>query len=167
MRIVCPWMALSTSSWCIENKNSTRRFEPLTSTPVIYELDHYTGAWFRILDLACWHTCSRLYIILVPFSFFLSFRLVVFRLFLVSPSSLIISLPCFPWWRILLLCYFVSALHPPPRSLRAEVCVFPLRAVSSCVVDVDLFLFLLPGIIFISSLPSLFQFLFGHCFFFF
>ena len=39
------------------------------------------------------------------------------------------SLPCFPWWRILLLCYFVSALHPPRDPCEPEVCVFPLRAV--------------------------------------
>ena len=67
--------------------------------------------------------------VLVPFSFVLSFRLVDFRLFLVSPS-LFFSLPCFPWWQILLFCYFVSAVHPLPRApCEPEVCVFPLRAV--------------------------------------
>ena len=41
----------------------------------------------------------------------------------------ICSLPCFPWWRILLFCYPVSALHPPRAPCEPEVCVFPLRAV--------------------------------------
>ena len=64
------------------------------------------------------------------FSFVLSFRLVVFRLFLVSPSSLFFLLPCFPWWRILLFCYFVSALHPPRDPCETEVYAYsPLRAV--------------------------------------
>ena len=67
----------------------------------------------------------------IPCSFFrsfLSFRLAVFRFILVSPSSLLLSLPCFPWWRILLFCYFVSALHPPPRSLLA----WSVRAPLAC-----------------------------------
>ena len=68
---------------------------------------------------------------IVCYTFFvrLSFRLVVFRLVLVSPSSLLLSLPCFPWWRIVLFCYFVSALHPPRAPCEPEVCMFPLRAV--------------------------------------
>ena len=66
---------------------------------------------------------------LVPFSFVLSFRLIVFRLLLVSPSSLLFSLPCFPYWRILLFCYFASALHSPRPPCESEVCVFPLRTV--------------------------------------
>ena len=65
------------------------------------------------------------------------------------------SLPCFPSWRILLFCYFVSALHPPPRSLRAWSMRIPLACcLFSCVVDVDLSIF--------SSLPSLFRFRMGH-----
>ena len=66
------------------------------------------------------------------FRSFLSFRLVVFRLILVSPSSLLLSLPCFPWWRILLFCYSVisSRRDTPPRApCESEKCVFPLRAV--------------------------------------
>ena len=52
------------------------------------------------------HIRTDMYRHIVPFSFVLSFRFVVFgsifvrfvvfRLFLVSPSSLFFSLPCFP-----------------------------------------------------------------------
>ena len=83
---------------------------------------------------------------LVPFSFVLSFRLVVLRLFLISPSSLLFSLPCFPWWRILLFCYLVRERYtPPPRApCEPEICVFPfLYYILSCVVDVGFFLFFL------------------------
>ena len=80
------------------------------------------------------------------FSFVLSFRLVVFRLFLVSPSSLFFLLPCFPWWRILLFCYFVSAIHPPRTPCEPEVCVFPL-----C--DVFVYAFLMLVFIFLLFLP--------------
>ena len=31
-------------------------------------------------------------------------------------SPLFFSLPCFPWWWILLLCYYALALPPTPRS---------------------------------------------------
>ena len=95
---------------------------------------------------------------LVPLSIVLSFRLVVFRLILVSLSSLLLSLSCFPWWRILLFCYFVSALYLPRAPCEPGVCVFPLRAVFfllSCVADVDLSFF-------VSSLPSLIRCRFGH-----
>ena len=92
---------------------------------------------------------------LVPFSFVLSFRLIVFRLLLVSPSSLLFSLPCFPYWRILLFCYFASALHSPRPPCESEVCVFPLRTV--------FFLALLMlTYVFFFFLPSLFRFRFGH-----
>ena len=71
--------------------------------------------------------------------FFLSF-LVVFRLFLVPPSSLLVSLPFFPWWRILLFSYFVPALHlprapcgPEVRSMRIPVACCSLH----CVADAD------------------------------
>ena len=96
---------------------------------------------------------------LVLLSFVLSFRLDVFRLFLVSPpsSSLVLSLPCFPWWRILLFWYFVSSLHPPSAPCEPQVCVFPLRAV--------FFLAFLLFTFFFFSLPSLFRFRFGHRFF--
>ena len=57
---------------------------------------------------------------LVPFSFlFRSFCPIVFRLFHASPSSLFFSLLRCPWWGIVFFCFFASALHPPPRSLRA------------------------------------------------
>ena len=49
--------------------------------------------------------------------------------FFVSASSLLLSLPCFPWWRIMLFCSFVSALHPPRVLCAPEVCVFPLHSV--------------------------------------
>ena len=87
----------------------------------------------------------------------LSFRLVVLLLILVSPSSLLLSLPCFPLWRILLFSYFVWALQRTCAPCEPEVCIFPLRAVSFfsyCVADVDLYL------IFFSSFP--FPFRFGH-----
>ena len=51
-------------------------------------------------------------------------------LFLGSRSSLFFSLPCFPWWRILLFCYFVSALPSPRAPCEPEVFVFPSRASS-------------------------------------
>ena len=54
----------------------------------------------------------------LPCSFFVRFVLSFCR-FPFDSSSLFFSLPCFPSRRILLLCYFVSALHPPPRSWRA------------------------------------------------
>ena len=89
------------------------------------------------------------------FSFVLSLRLIVFRLFLVSPFSLLCSLPFFPWWLNLLLCYFVSAGYPPRAPCEPKVCVSPLRAV--------FFLASLMMAYFIlSSLPSLFRFRFGH-----
>ena len=74
---------------------------------------------------------------------------------LVSPSSLSFSLPCFPWLRILLFCYFVSALHPPRAPCEPEVCAFPLRAVFFLA-------FLMLTYFIFSSLPSLFRFRFGH-----
>ena len=71
------------------------------------------------------------------FRSFFSFRLFVFRLILVSPSSLLFSRPCLSWWRIMFFCYFVSALHPACAPCEPEVCVLPLRAVFflSCVAD--------------------------------
>ena len=90
----------------------------------------------------------------LPFSSFLfrSFCLFVISFsvfFLVSPSSLFFSLLWFPWWWILLFCYFVLALHPPRAPCEPEECVFPFRALLSCVLDVDLFRF--------TSLSSLFS----------
>ena len=90
----------------------------------------------------------------VPFSFVSSFRLVVFRLFLVSPSSLSFSLPCFPQGLVTdsVILLFRLGATPPPRAPWApcepDVCVFPLACcLLPCVVDVDLFLF------FFSSFP--------------
>ena len=94
----------------------------------------------------------------IPSSFFVRlclFVVVVFRLMLVSPFPLFLSLPCFPWWRIVLLCYFVSALHP---SMRISIaCRF-----LPCFANVDLSWFL-------SNLV-LFLYIFGYrlissCFF--
>ena len=55
------------------------------------------------------------------------------------------SLPCFPWWRILLFCYFVSALHPPRLASVKYACSPCVQ--SLCVFDVDFFFF------FFSSVP--------------
>ena len=105
-------------------------------------------------------------------SFVLSFRLVVFRLFLVSPSSRLFSLPCFPWWRILWFCYFVSAQHPPRAPCEPQVCVVPLGVFFfffcyyppadgyPCVLSS--FLRCWCWLILYFSRPSLFRFRFGH-----
>ena len=87
------------------------------------------------------------------FRSFLSFRLVAFRLIPVSPSSLLLSLPCVPGWRILLFCYFVSALlvHTPRAPCEPEVRVFSLRAVF-CLIFCDL-LMLIYFYFFFSSIP--------------
>ena len=85
---------------------------------------------------------------LVPFSFVLSFRFVVFRLFLGSRYSLLFSLPCFHWWRILFICYFVSVLHPLRAPWEPELCVFSLRAV------VFLAFLMLTYFFFFSSSPT-------------
>ena len=72
----------------------------------------------------------------------------VFRLFLVSPSSLWCSLFCCPWWRIMFVLFFVSVLHPPRALLVSlQVCVFPLRAVFSLALLLIYFYF------FFSSFP--------------
>ena len=72
----------------------------------------------------------------------------VFRLFLVSPSSLWCSLFCSPWWRIMFVLFFVSVLHPPRALLVSlQVCVFPLRAVFSLALLLIYFYF------FFSSFP--------------
>ena len=59
---------------------------------------------------------------------------------LVSPLSLFSYASCFPWWRIVLLCYFVSALHPSMRIPIAIVdlsrFIFGYRLISSCFVRV-------------------------------
>ena len=75
----------------------------------------------------------------------------IFHFFLVSLSSLFFSLLGFPWWRILLFCYFVLALHPPRVPCEPQVCVFPLRAVFF------LAFLMLTYFFFIYSLPSLFS----------
>ena len=95
----------------------------------------------------------------VLFSFILSCCLFVFRLLLESLSLLLFSLP---WWRIMLLCYCVSALCPPRAPCDPKERVFPLPlscGLLSCVVDLDLSLL-------VSSLPSLFRFRLGHRLFF-
>ena len=91
---------------------------------------------------------------LVPFCSFCPFCLVVLRLFLVSPSSLFFPLPCFPWWRILFICYFVSAIHPLAFIASLKY------AYSPCVLSF-LALLMLTYLTF-SYLPSLFRFRLGH-----
>ena len=59
------------------------------------------------------------------------------------------------WWRILLFCYFVSALHLPRAPREPEVCVFLLRTVFVRA-------FLMSTYFIFFSLPSLFRFRFGH-----
>ena len=83
-----------------------------------------------------WHCTTAVYLVqrFLPFSVshslflfrsFLSFRLVVFRLILESPSSLVLSFPCFPWSVAdSVFCYLVSAIHPPRAPCEREVCVF-------------------------------------------
>ena len=39
------------------------------------------------------------------------------------------SVPCFPWWQILLFSYSASALHPTRAPCEPQVCVFPLKHV--------------------------------------
>ena len=92
---------------------------------------------------------------LVPFSFVLSFRLVVFRLFRVSPSSLSFRFPAFLGDG---LCYSVisSRRYPPPALLASLKYAYPpLRAVFFLA-------FLMLTYFKFSSLPSLFRFRFGH-----
>ena len=64
--------------------------------------------------------------------------------------------PAFPWWRILLLCFFILSrlFAPPPHALLATLkYAYSPCVLSSCVLDADLFF---------SSLASLFRFRFGH-----
>ena len=109
---------------------------------------------------------TLLFVVLrVPSSFlFRSFRLFVlsfsvfsciafFFAFIFASFSAFLKV----WWRILLLCYFVSARHPAHAPCEPEVCKFPLRAV--------LFLALLMltcFVFFFYSLPSLFRIRIGH-----
>ena len=68
---------------------------------------------------------------LFPFSFVWSFRLVVFRSFIVTPCSLFVSVPCFSWWRIVvkIMLFRLGGTPPPGAPCEPEICVFPLRAV--------------------------------------
>ena len=79
--------------------------------------------------------------LLVPFSFVLSFRLAVFRLFLVSPSSLYFLFPAFLGGGF---CYSVisSRRYTPPALLASLKYAYSPCMLSSCVLDVDLSLFL-------------------------
>ena len=60
--------------------------------------------------------------------------------------------PCFPWCRIMLFCFFVSALHPPRAPCKPEVCVFPLRTFFF------LALLMLTYLFFFLRFPSFFDF---------
>ena len=88
-------------------------------------------------------------------------RLFRFRLFLVSPSSLFFSLPCFPWWRIPLILLFRLGATPPP-TLRASL----NYAYSPCVLSSFFLAFLLLiyflWLYFFFSSFSFFRFRFGH-----
>ena len=109
-----PWTVLSTR---IPGKH-TRRYRP----------DTLAGFFFFF----CPSFFSSFFLSLFSVFAFSLFHFVFssgrFRLFLVWPYSLFFSLPCFPWWRILLYCYFVSVPHPTRAPCEPKVCV-PLRAV--------------------------------------
>ena len=95
--------------------------------------------------------------------------LFLFRSFCFVPSScrfpfvsciaffafLFFSLPCFPWWRILLFCY--SRRYTPPALLASLK-----DAYSPCVLSLLASLMLTYFLFFLSSLPSLFGFRYGH-----
>ena len=78
----------------------------------------------------------------------------------IHPPHTSYSLLCFPWWRILLLCYFVLALHHPraPCETDVYVWVFPLRAVFSLAFFMLTFFFLLLFLPFFRFV----RFRFGH-----
>ena len=86
------------------------------------------------------------------FLFVLSFRFFrrssVCSLYRLLRSFFFFSLPCSPWWGVLLFCYFVSVLQPPRAACEPGVSEVPLRAVSSlaflrsCVLGCLVFLFL-------------------------
>ena len=89
------------------------------------------------------------------FPFF--FRFFVFRLFLVSPSSLFLSLPCSPWWRIL---FFSFGATSPLRCLRACKSAYsPCVVFFSCVVHLFLIIFL-PFLPYYSCVVDLYLFIF-------
>ena len=98
--------------------------------------------------------CIRDRLISGPSSFFvrLVFRLVVFPYVSCIAFFDFLSLPCLPWWRILLLfCYFASSLfHNPLRSLRA----WSMRTPLACCLFVA---FLMQIYLFFSSLPLFFS----------
>ena len=95
------------------NNNNNNNINSTAGTPLSFSFFLFFLVFFvvRFSSPFCRSPCSPS---LFLFSFVLSFRILVFRLFLVSPSSTFFSLPCFPWWRILLFCYFVSALRRTP-----------------------------------------------------
>ena len=80
--------------------------------------------------------------------FRLVFLFVVFRLFLVSPSSLFFSLPCSPWSRILLFCLGATSSLRCLRSCKSAYSPCVWSSSSFCDVAFNLFYFF--------SLPSLF-----------
>ena len=134
----------------------------LNNLPVFHSFSSYSQPALNpvqlcVESLRCTSVIYTVFPSLVPFSFVLSFRLVGFRLFLVSPSSLFFSLPCFPWWRLLLLCYFVSALHPPALLASLKYAHFP------CVLSFVFFLaFLMLIYLFFLLFLPFFRFRFGH-----
>ena len=75
------------------------------------------------------------------FPFHFVFRFVVFRLFLVSPSLLFFSIPCFPWWRMMFSWYFVPVLHPLRAACEPASMRIPLACCLLSCVLVYVFLF--------------------------
>ena len=128
-----------------------RRFEMVDTEyrRVVYFFYRFPSPFFS--SVSVFHS-------LFLFRSFCPFVLSFSDLFLVSPSSLFFSLPCFPWWRILLFWYFVLALHPPPRSLRAWCMRVPLAC---CLLSS----FLRPRcwyIVIVLLFLPFFRFRFGH-----
>ena len=68
--------------------------------------------------------------LLSSFCRFVVFRFVSFIAFFpFLLPGMFFSIPCFPWWRIMLVCYLVSVLHAPRAACEPELCVYPLCVV--------------------------------------
>ena len=104
---------------------------PVAAPPGGHSSDATTNRWFYFVRSSCYHLLRLLSVLSYFPSSFSSFILVTYDH------------------------YFVSALHPTPRSLRAWSIRIPLAyCLLYCVADVDLSFF--------SPLPSLSRFRFGH-----
>ena len=107
----CRFLRSSKIKLASDTKREAIQYKPMCST---------FSFFFFFLSFLSFSVSHSLFL----FRSFWSFRL-VFRLTLVSPSSLLLSLPCFPWWRILSFCYFDSALHPPALLASLKYAYFP------------------------------------------